>query len=407
MSGRSPSLYFLLTGAIWTIALLEHFSGGARLAQDAGRETQPAFDARRALPREDLFGSLTAKLRQWQAASDPSVRRALENELDALLTDANAADIFRWLPREFRETPFGTRALKRWSKCDPAAAVNWLAESPSISDAEVEIVLHSWIKHDIDGLRQYLENVPEGDWKQRVLATAADGALASDCPQDAIVWLSQLTPQNLNPDMMDAAAQAWAAKDLPAAIHWADTQGPESSERLLAAITVSIIQNNPRAAIQLVNDRQTGDGIARAVEGIVSTWAAQDPVATANWVIMIPEGDDRTDALHLLLYAWSTQDASAAQQWISSQLTGAERDQALTQLTSQSSPGDFATAAKLVAQISPGQIQNDLGAGIVRRWATEDFGRASAWVNSLPAGSFQQLAMAELAQATNDSPGEP
>ena len=83
-------------------------------------------------PFEETMALIHLKSRQWSETQtgDRETQDRLQNELLAMLTDDNAAEIIQSLSPEELDSPFGVSALFHWMKMDPVTAANWVASRP-------------------------------------------------------------------------------------------------------------------------------------------------------------------------------------------------------------------------------------------------------------------------------------
>lgn len=283
----------------------------------------PAFGGQAAVPpageRSGLnFADLIARLQACQAENNPDVRAGLEEQLEAELTDANAAGILRALTKDLLATPFAEDALRRWVGINRAAAAGWAAQQTGLTEPEQTSVIYGWGAQDKKALDDYLDHLPADGWKQSAMKFAANDALAAGNPKDAIDLLVKMDRTSSRDDLLNWSATAWAQADSTAALQWANNlQDASRQQKALGAVAVGLAWSDPQAAGRLLAQSvKPGEVLDQSALSVVCVWSQSDPQAAANWVTAFPEGALQQKVLETLIQRWTTQDAAAAKNWV-------------------------------------------------------------------------------------------
>lgn len=289
--------------------------------------------------REETLAAVHAKVAQWlhTKTGDTEAQEALTNELVALLTDANTADIIHALSPDEFNTPFGAKALERWLKIDANAAAHWIADRPDATEEHALIVARQ-LKEDPAALNVYSASLSAGTWKENVLNYAALETVPQD-PAAAVTLAQQMAPGDARMNAFETIAYDWFGRDLAAATAWAkNVEDPILRERLYAVGAKAIAVNDPDlAAGWLVTAVKTDGVLNETALGVVETWADQHPAEAANWVARFSEAGPRKTAIDLLLRHWLQSDPAAANAWIQ---TLPERDSVLEKLKADQAERD-------------------------------------------------------------------
>jgi hypothetical protein len=275
------------------------------------REIKTQFAAQRARELQNLVHD---KLSAWRSEPDSRAQYNLLQELTALLTDENAAGIIQSLSTEDLAGNFGIAALERWLSADPNAAAVWLASRSDTTDEQASLVARMLLQ-DRDGFQSYLDRLPDGEWKAKIISGAAFEMAASN-PQQAIPFAAQMDSGDAT-GVLQAAAFQWARIDPDAAKQWA-TQGADADvrEELIAAAAKGMAEQHPgEAAEWLLTSVKSPDPLAETLPGIIRSWAGKEPSATADWVAHFPAGIARNEALETVMNFWSASDLPGAKAW--------------------------------------------------------------------------------------------
>ncbi|MEZ5329839.1 MAG: hypothetical protein R3F19_32730 [Verrucomicrobiales bacterium] len=220
------------------------------------------------------------------ASDDP--RRALEAMLE---NDAST--------EELEYDKIG-KILDRWSETDPAAAWDWLQGQP---------IIHYF-------------------------AERAMTALVNANPDTAMAKLTELDDGAGKRNAAVTMAEAWAKKDIDAALSWALAQPAGIRGKLFNAIATPLAGSDPRRLFQIMIDEgfygsdqtlnqmefqyETGSfgsngsttGLRKSIEIAAKSIAAEDPRLALTYLGLIGEGD-----ISAISGQWAAKDRSAVLDW--------------------------------------------------------------------------------------------
>jgi hypothetical protein len=145
-------------------------------------------------------------------------------------------------------------------------------------------------------------------------------------------------------------------------------------------------------AIDLLDAGKSKDAIAalsKVTEGgtLISTVAGklayQDPIATAQWVVDLPESQARQVSAGVLAGAWTARDPAATAAWVEGLPAGATRDEALSGMIATLLDHDPEGASRWVPLFTD-PTQQDVVRRIYFFWAQQNPAAAQEWVRNLP-----------------------
>jgi len=172
-------------------------------------------------PGNDKLVLIHSNLAKWFEAKRNGAEEDAEpliNELKWILTDTNASEITESLSAEEQNSPFGLAALGRWMEVDPVKASTWIAAIPAATQDQVWVAARGWMDDPV-GLQQYIDQLPNNAWKQRLLAEASSEALTRDS-ESAVNFAQQMSPGSTRTDLLQATAGHWIERDPNAALNW-------------------------------------------------------------------------------------------------------------------------------------------------------------------------------------------
>jgi hypothetical protein len=309
-------------------------SGGIKFGEhERLPPSEPAVPApQNNLSKDALVALVVARLRAWEDQDDSALRNQRLQELEALLNGTNMLEIVQELPPDLMGYAFALPSLRQKLMSDPKAALDWMSCHTNVSGSQVLTLIHDWGQENREEMRQYLAGLPEGEWKQAVMAAASNAALSSD-PVEAIVWAGQMSPGERQTRLLEMAAMDWVKRDPDAATEWVgQVNDPALREQLLGSVVVGYADIDPVAAACVIQSVPSGAVLDQSVAGITWVWAMRDPAAAAAWVAQFPEGQARQMALGNLMNIWGNHDPAAAMAWIEGLPEGSLQTAAATDL---------------------------------------------------------------------------
>ena len=283
---------------------------------------------------DEAKAAVRLKLRQWaeRKTGDVDTENRLMEELLALLTDENAAELTQSLTSGQRGTPFGLAALERWLRVEPAKAARWMAAQSETAEPQALLVARALLKNPAD-VRAYCDGLVDGDWKQSVLKSASLELAGSD-PAEAISLAWRLNTEAVRTDVLQTVTYDWITHEPRAALDWITrVNDPALREGLLAVGAKAIAATDPDlAAGWLVTAVKSEKILNDTALSVIESWAAQDPAKAAKWVALFPPQGPREAAINLVVDRWLQSDPNGANAWI---LTLPERDKVLARLKAE------------------------------------------------------------------------
>jgi len=287
---------------------------------DRGQSLEERLPAKSALSPAETRALIHLKLHQWlevQASGGDDNDHSME-ELKALLAKGDAVDIIQSLSADELNTPFGMDVLNQWAQSDLVSATNWVASNAAAMEDLTAVVAQQWASDPAD-LEDYLDQIPEGSWKQNFLLETGSQLTAKN-PSAAVILAQQMTPGSGQTNFLQTVAGDWINSDPTAALDWIrNVDDSTLREQLIAAAAKSYALTNPdQAANWLVSTVKSPDLVNDAALNILSNWVTQDPKGAANWATLLPEGDTKSAATALVSSHWLQTDPQSASLWMQS-----------------------------------------------------------------------------------------
>jgi hypothetical protein len=283
--------------------------------------------------RETLTALVVARLREWEDQDDSKLRPQHLQELETLLDGTNMLEIVQELPPDLMGYAFALPSLRQKLMADPKAALDWMSSHTNISETPLLTLLYDWGQANRDEMRQHLASLPEGEWKQKIMAAASSEALSSD-PAEAVTWAAQMNPGGRQTGLLEMAAADWVRRDPDTAAEWVDrVNDPVLREQLAGALAVGYADIDPvQAAASVMQSFPPGEVLNRSVAEIAWVWAMREPAMAMAWVAQFPDGQARQMALGNVMNIWGNRDQAAALAWIENLPAGSLQTEAAADL---------------------------------------------------------------------------
>ncbi len=196
--------------------------------------------------------------------------------------------------------------LSNWLRSDPEAASSYLgsAAGQAIS-AGTEYYISSAIA-DLTPQEQNsaLAKLPEGEWKERIVAGLVKAATSKGNYSLAVGILNAMADSQDRDRSLHDLAIRWTRSNPKAVSGWIDKQADSSDRDLIMA-------------------------------GYSATLAATDPQAAIKFAQSIPDKDVQKAALRNILAKWVSADEQAADAWIAASGSYSEQEKKLIQIMSK------------------------------------------------------------------------
>jgi hypothetical protein len=281
--------------------------------------TAPAPSPMQTASFGDEMNLIHSKLQKWLAAKksgseDDETQTMLD--LQAMLTDTNAAEIIQSLSDDELDTPFGFEAIRHWMDADPVQASDWFAARQDTTQDQTAAIAEGWAANSA-GLQNYAARLPDTAWKQSFLQEAGSQMSVRD-PVEAVKLAQQMASGNEQTSLLQSIACNWVTSDPNAALDWiTSVKDPSLQAQLVASAAQSYALTDPALAMKWVASMAESDAIVKdATLNILQTWVTKDPAGAANLASQLPEGDTKIAAVDYVSKYWLQTDSAAAKFWI-------------------------------------------------------------------------------------------
>lgn len=223
--------------------------------------------------------------------------------------------------------------IERWAGQSPSQAAAWARSHLSGSDLEeAEILVATrWFESDTVGATTFVKSMEDSSLRNTALLALGYEALREE-PRRAVELVQEVPPSDSRNDFLVQAVQEWSAQEFEAVQSWVERfDEPELKDRLRAAVAIGIAEADGRAAA-------------------VYAATAMQP------------GENQDRAV-----------VSVLQRWI------------------QSHPQEAVT---WLEQFPEGELQRVATQNLVSVWLQQDPEKANQWLERLPAGSLRLWAHA-------------
>lgn len=287
---------------------------------------------------------------------DPQDRRRALVDLARLIAPDHldlAFDMLAQLEDPSEQITFGASVINAMLTTDPEAAANWAEQAPD----NIKAASYSKIAQA---------------WAQRDITAA-------------IEWSQQIADPRLKYSALDEITQVWATKDMNATYDWAvSLKDPEAQKRVFNKMGITLARQDPTAAAQWALDFEDNATRYSILNYAITQWAKKDLGATIAWTETLPEGPNKELSTKKIIENWAQKDPVAAITWTASLPAGNTRTAAVSSAVFFWSKKDPLPAFQWASSLSETDpVKSRALHTVVRTWAQKNTKEASSWVATI------------------------
>lgn len=238
-------------------------------------------------------------------------------------------------------------------------------------------------------------------------------AWATQDPQQAFAYVGRIADNRVRQQLQETILYRWAESDPQAAYEVMLTLPKGRTSNVNYTIFTKIANQDPREALNLIENISSSRNRVDAYNATIQTWAAKDARAAANYVAQIDNKQLRQQLAPTVIQYLSTQSPDDAlllareldpngqlylQDTVIGQIAGTNperafqlaqsaeqatvRQQLMVTVVNNLSYQDPSRAAAMIDQVPTADVTADIINSVVYNWANSDPDAAMAWVNS-------------------------
>lgn len=252
--------------------------------------------------------------------------------------------------------------LAAWAGRDPESAIAWAKANHEGDEANPYMVgiIRSLAENDPTRATQLLEELPYSGERGEALAAMMSHVLKLG-PEAAKGWVASLSDERLRDGATGRFAEEMAKNDPAGAAAWLLANLGESSTTKVDEVFAEWAKADKGAAMSSFQNLPAGDARSRALRGLITVEARNDPQAAANLLNSNPADVDDRMVMH---FVWNS--------------FGKAPD----------------VAANQIGLIADAEMQNRMYSRTLDSWLDRDQAAAQRWINSanLPEPVLKSLA---------------
>ncbi len=367
----------------------------------------------------------------WVCALPPDAqsRHEIRSELVAALGSEDPAKLVQTLGTELLKHGASLWAinepLRAWLTRDPAAALAWFAQQPSLSrwsraQDMAMLVGSPETARTLGAIVAATADYPD----QAAILAQLVLRMGPGKSSDTLAWLTQHTSPELRDEVLLSLGSTyylapeialalppgrirsqalgrmltdWSRKDAPAALAWANEHAADpgvvaATAQVQAAQLAEIATAEPATALAEWSTLSDPRMKKASLTPIAEAWGQTDPAAALRWQTeqSAALGIQNSSTSSYLVSMWAKKDSEAALRWTENYLATTSTEQtpwlpqkllgALAGSWDEKAP--FAPTADLFAKIQDPALRSETLTKHVAEWLTKDPAAAKAWLES-------------------------
>jgi len=232
-------------------------------------------------------------------------------------TDPNSA--IRWAEQNHDgddANPWMVGIIRGIAATDPDRAVSLMQAMPRSQERgeALDALLPTILDRGAAAARDWVATIPDESLRNGAMSRVADRLAQSD-PAGTAAWLAA-NPGEATNRTIDDVMSAWSQKDKTAALdYYQSLPAGDTRTNALRGLVTSMAASDPRAAADFL-DRNAAYSSDRVYQQFVWHSLGSAPDLAVNYIGRIADPGQREATYNRVLDAWLRRDQAAASQWI-------------------------------------------------------------------------------------------
>ncbi len=342
----------------------------------------------------------------WRIDALPagSARDAAVTSLLAAWIKADPAAALQWL----RMLPLGdqkrhlSETLTSWTTRDPKAALDYARALPPglLKRDAVDCILCAWAKTDGNGAINYARALPAGRDRAEFIRTVVN-TLSADQPEVAAALLGEIPAIGNRSTLAESIATSLArAKGFGVGFQWALSLGSrdERQAAVKSVVNDEIVRGDAAAVLNTLLQITDTNFRGELIAGALNRLAQDDPGAAVALLNQLPTAEQNPAAWRGIIAGWAATDPAAAADFVRTQLTGQNYEESIRAAMGAWNRLDPRAASAYAAMLADTPARNLVWRQTTWALANTDQGAAASFVNSLPDSLGKDQAMGAMAR---------
>jgi hypothetical protein len=329
----------------------------------------------------------------------------------AELSPTNAIVYIATLPESRTKADILSFAVTTLAAINPEYAASFVVKlPPSLSRREaVSNVASVWAHKDGSKAAAWAESLPAGFQRESVLNYNILYTWASHDPVGAWSYVQKLPSGSDKSRLISSMGVTWAGIDLPGAIKWANSLPEAEKEWAFEGIAQSWADDDPKAAAAFVLQMPPGKTRQQAIDNMACIWGSQNPQEAGAWVAEKLDAASQPEAATQLLRFWMQMDPQGAGKWVGSLSNGILRSTAISTFVDTAMCLIPEDAANLTLTITDENIRQQKLTACMKVWLETDPTSALKWLKTatVPPEFKERWSAQPTASAKNNSKALP
>lgn len=293
-------------------------------------------------------------------------------------------------------------ALTSWSTREPKAALDYARALPAglLKRESVDRVLRAWAKADGSGAINYARALPAGRDRAEFIRTVVN-TLSADQPEVAAALLGEIPATGNRTALAESiATNLTRANGFGVGFQWASSLASrdERQSAMKSVVNDEIVRGDPAAVLNTVLQITDSHFRGELIAGALNRLAQDDPGAAVALLNQLPTAEQNPAAWRGIIAGWAAADPAAAADFTRTQLTGPNYEESIRAAMSAWNRLEPLAASQYAAVLADTPARNLIWRQSTWALASTDQGAAVSFVNSLPDSLGKDQAMGTMAR---------
>ena len=317
------------------------------------------------------------------------------------------------------ERSYGFSAFVRgMTKDQLPEAIEAVEEGRSwLSDHEMRLFMHVWVRYDAAGAFERVSTWPDGSremaqsaavyaWaiydpsaaleavggiksrfaRTRLRAELVNGWSMSASKRDMSEWIATLPESDAKQRYMGTLTRGLLRDGPEELIAWVETvpAEPDTDFKNLAVLKAmnTLSHKHHMRAVEWIDAHKDEEYAQKASAVVVRHWSREDPQAALLWSLELPDPVQRDRGLSYAFRPWLEQEPEAAEAWLRAETPSAALDSAVRIMMRETMATSFEGAMEWAQRIANPEKRESNIVDLAQKWQRRDAEGAEAWLAS-------------------------
>jgi len=272
-----------------------------------------------------------------------------------------------------------------WARFDAPAALERTLTWPGRSRRTAAgAAIYAWAYYAPEAALEALDSVEDAQLRDYLRTRLVAGWVRSEHKEDANRYIASLPDGAQRDSFAGMLARELNEQGSEAVMRWAEGVPeilPSYKQAAFRKACAALAASDPELAVRWAAEHGGHDYAAGTAEIIAGRWAEVDPQATLEWLLGLPQDEDRDRAIADSFAQWLSFERASAEAWLKATTPAEGLDEAVRVLVRRTNQrGSPEGAIAWARQIEDPKLRDEVILAVGRAWVRREPAEARSWL---------------------------